>query len=156
MRYAYCLAALAATVAALPKPDVSTAEEKFIIELEGGEHREVTETEKFKLKLVSKSPLLMSLTHLLNDKRTHILHIPLTTTTTTGRHQLLRHHRIPRLQPRIPLQTPGRHLPQHPEPRNLGQGPQRQTLLLNHPDQPEDLLRLQQPLLQGHHRQAIL
>ncbi|KAF1955536.1 putative leucine aminopeptidase 1 [Byssothecium circinans] len=51
MRYAYCLAALAATVAALPKPDISTAEEKFIIELEGGERREVTETEKFKLKL---------------------------------------------------------------------------------------------------------
>ncbi|KAF2642266.1 Zn-dependent exopeptidase [Massarina eburnea CBS 473.64] len=50
MRYVFCIAALAATVVALPKPDLSTAEEKFVIELEGGERREVTETEKWALK----------------------------------------------------------------------------------------------------------
>jgi hypothetical protein len=53
MRYSLCLAALAATVLALPTPDVEDQEEVFTIELEGGERRQVTEAEKFALKAVS-------------------------------------------------------------------------------------------------------
>ena len=49
MRVATCLAAFAATTLALPaQPPV----ELFTIELEGGERRQVSETEKFALKAV--------------------------------------------------------------------------------------------------------
>lgn len=50
MRYAHYLAAFAATAIALPASTVSPQEEIFTIELEGGERRQVTETEKFALK----------------------------------------------------------------------------------------------------------
>jgi leucyl aminopeptidase len=53
MRYSLCVAALAASLLALPTPDVEAQEERFTIELEGGERRQVTETEKFALKAVS-------------------------------------------------------------------------------------------------------
>lgn len=53
MRYALCLAAFAATTLALPASTASATKEVFTIELEGGERRQVTETEKFALKAVS-------------------------------------------------------------------------------------------------------
>lgn len=52
MRYAHYLAAIAATTMALPTSTISPQEEIFTIELEGGERRQVTETEKFALKAV--------------------------------------------------------------------------------------------------------
>lgn len=52
MRYSYFAAALAATVIGLPTPEIGLEEDIFTIELEGGETREVTEAEKFKLKAV--------------------------------------------------------------------------------------------------------
>jgi leucyl aminopeptidase len=53
MRYSLCVAALAATILALPTPDVEAQEEIFTIELEGGKRQQVTEAEKFALKAVS-------------------------------------------------------------------------------------------------------
>ena len=53
MRCSICVAALAATVLALPTTDIKTPEETFTIELEEGERRQVTEADKFALKAVS-------------------------------------------------------------------------------------------------------
>jgi bacterial leucyl aminopeptidase len=52
MRCAYLVAAFAAVALALPESN-NMEDEKFTIELEGGERREVTVKEKFELKCVS-------------------------------------------------------------------------------------------------------
>jgi hypothetical protein len=91
MRYATYLAAFAATTLALPAPP---QEEIFTIELEGGERREVTETEKFALKAV-------------RALRTYFMS---QRSQRTGGNKLLRRDLLARLRTDH-SKAPGRHLP---------------------------------------------